>query len=158
MGLPAISVVIPAYAYPAGLERLLTALTRQQLADSFEVVVMDDGSPESLRPVAERYAGALDLQYVRREGGGPARARNAGARLARAEWVAFTDHDCEPAPDWLSQLLSGFRQFGPAVLGGRKVTGLPDNDWSVAHDLLGEYASGWRSEGATPYFSTNNLA
>lgn len=151
-------MVVPAYAYPAGLDRLLAALTRQRLSESFEVLVMDDGSPEPLEPVTKPYAGALNLRYLRLEGGGPARARNAGARCARAEWVAFTDHDCEPEPEWLEQLSQAFARYGPAVLGGAKVTGLPGSDWSVAHDMLGEFASGWSSPVSTPYFSTNNLA
>ncbi|MBZ5604543.1 MAG: glycosyltransferase [Acidobacteriia bacterium] len=157
MGIPAISVVIPAYAYPAGLERALEALARQDFSLPFETLVMDDGSPAPLEPVALRYRDVLDLRYIRLPGGGPAKARNAGARAARASWVAFTDHDCEPAPAWLTELRRAGERFGPVLLGGPKVTGLPENDWSVAHDLIGEFASGWRSDFTTPYFSTNNL-
>lgn len=158
MSTPVISVVIPAYAYPAGLDRLLTALARQECPVSFETIVMDDGSPQPLETVTQSYRDVLNLRYIRVPNGGPARARNTGARAARGEWLAFTDHDCEPAPDWLAQLFQTWQQFGPALLGGTRVTGLPENTWSVAHDMLCTFASRWRSELATPYFSTDNLA
>ena len=155
---PVISVVIPAYGYPAGLDRLLTALARQEFPSAFEVLVMDDGSPVPLEPVTQPYRNVLNLRYLRLPNGGPARARNTGARAAEGEWVAFTDHDCEPAPDWLAQLIREGERSGPVLMGGTRVTGLPENDWSVAHDLVCVFASGWRSDVSQPYFSTDNLA
>ena len=118
MSHPAISVVIPAYAFPEGLDRLLAALARQEIAARFEVLVMDDGSPVPLEPITVRYRDRLNLRYVRLENGGPARARNAGARAAVGQWLAFTDHDCEPAPDWLVHLTCEWERAGPALLGG----------------------------------------
>ena len=158
MPAPYISVVIPAYSDPHGLNRVLAALTRQQFAPSFEILVMDDGSPVSLEPVTQPYRQVLNIRYLRLTNGGPARARNTGARAAEGEWVAFTDHDCEPAPDWLAQLVREGERSGPVLLGGSRVTGLPENDWSVAHDMLCVFASGWCSDLSTPYFSTGNLA
>jgi|SRR5579871_208242 len=155
---PVISVVIPAYGYPAGLNRLLTALARQEFAGSFEVLVMDDGSPVPLEPVTQSYRDVLTIRHLRLANGGPARARNTGARQAEGEWIAFTDHDCEPAPDWLAKLVQEGERSGPVLMGGARITGLPENPWSVAHDMLCVFASGWRSDVATPYFSTDNLA
>jgi GT2 family glycosyltransferase len=155
---PVISVVIPAYGYPAGLSRVLTALAQQDFAGSFEVLVMDDGSPVPLEPVTQPYRDVLNIRCLRLDNGGPARARNAGARAAQGEWVAFTDHDCEPAPDWLAQLVQEGERSGSVLMGGRRVTELAENDWSVAHDMLCVFASGWSSDVATPYFSTDNLA
>src|SRR5579862_6133441 len=118
---PIISVVIPAYGYPAGLDRLLTALARQECPATFEVLVMDDGSPEPLEPVTQPYRDVLNIRYLRLANGGPARARNTGAREADGEWVAFTDHDCEPEPDWLAQLVEEGERSGPVLMGGRRV-------------------------------------
>ena len=158
MSPPVISVVIPAYGYPAGLDRLLAALARQEFPSAFEILVVDDGSPVSLEPVTHPYRDVLNIRCLRLPNGGPARARNTGARAAEGEWVAFTDHDCEPAPDWLAQLVGEGERSGPVLLGGRRVTGLPESDWSVAHDMLSVFASGWRSDLSQPYFSTDNLA
>ncbi len=154
---PLISVVIPAYGYAAGLDRLLAALSRQAFNPPFEVIVVDDGSEIPLEPVAIRYRDVLNLRYVRLPNGGPARARNTGARAAQGEWIAFTDHDCEPAPDWLAQALREGEISKGALLGGSRVTGPTDNDWAVAHDMLCAVATRWRSDGKPAYFSTENL-
>jgi GT2 family glycosyltransferase len=158
VALPEVSVVIPAYAYPAGLDRVLAALAKQEAAPLFEVLVVDDGSPEPLGPVVHAYRDVLSIRYLRLVNGGPARARNTGARAAVGEWIFFTDHDCEPAPDWLFQLIREGRRSGLAAVGGSRVTGLIENDWSLAHDLLCVFASSWRSDQTVPYFSTENLA
>jgi len=118
MSPPVISVVIPAYGYPAGLDRVLTALARQEFPAGFEILVVDDGSPVPLEPVTQPYRDVLNIRYLRLPNGGPARARNTGARAAEGEWVAFTDHDCEPAPDWLAQLVREGERSGPVLLGG----------------------------------------
>jgi len=48
-------------------------------------------------------------------GRGPAAARNAGWRAARAPWVAFLDDDVVPPPDWRDRLQADLRAVGPAV-------------------------------------------
>jgi GT2 family glycosyltransferase len=96
---PAASVVVPTRDRPADLRRLLAALARQRTGRSFEVIVVDDGSEPAIDPsvLGELRAGRL----VRRLGNGPAAARNAGAAVARGEYLLFTDDDTEPAPTWV---------------------------------------------------------
>lgn len=119
----AVSVVVPTHDRPGGLARVLEALRAQTLAaEAFEVVVVDDGAgPETRRLLDE-----LDdprVTVVRRdEARGPAAARNAGWKAARAPLVAFTDDDCRPSSRWLEALLAvatghGGRCFvqGPVV-------------------------------------------
>ncbi len=93
------------------LERCLEALVRQTLMDfQFEILVCDDADSEETRKQVERFAitASVDVRYLRvgAEGSGrhgPAAARNAGWRNARAPWIAFTDDDTIPAPDWLEK-------------------------------------------------------
>lgn len=93
-----VSIVLPTYNRRERLARVLTGLDGQSIArESFEVVVVDDGStdgtPEWLAANATRqYA----LRVVRQENGGPARARNAGIAAARAPLILFLDDDVEP--------------------------------------------------------------
>src|SRR5687767_10169141 len=93
------SIVIPTRDRRESLARCVGALAGQQTSRSHEVIVVDDGSepplqPRDLPPVAH-------LRIVRREGSGPARARNAGIHAATAPVVLFTDDDTEPFPDWI---------------------------------------------------------
>lgn len=97
-----ISVVIPTCRRPDLLARCLDLLAPglQTLpADQYEVIVTDDGEPTIERFLAEKYSWVSWGSGPRR---GPAANRNAGARRARGEWLAFTDDDCIPDPNWLA--------------------------------------------------------
>lgn len=99
---PAISVVVPARDAAATIGRTLDALAAARAAVTFELVVVDDGSTDTTRALAEA-AGAI---VVRLEGqSGPAGARNAGIAASSAPLIAFTDADCTPTPGWLPALL-----------------------------------------------------
>jgi len=104
--LPLLSVVVPTCGRTALLHRCLAALRGQCIEPgSFEVIVVDDGHSEPTRGLVAGLAaqpGGPLLRYLRpRNGRGPAAARNAGWRAARAPIVAFTDDDTVPEPDWL---------------------------------------------------------
>ncbi|HEY9069914.1 MAG TPA: glycosyltransferase family 2 protein, partial [Candidatus Ozemobacteraceae bacterium] len=76
---PRISVVVPAFNRPAILGECLDALSAQRTERSWEVIVVDDGSIEDLRPVEQAFRERLPLTWIRLDkNGGPARARNAG--------------------------------------------------------------------------------
>lgn len=120
---PEISVVVPTYRRSRNLPRLVAALEAQTLpADRFEVLIVDNGSDDDTASVLAELATAtpLDLRPLHIEDNhGPAPARNLGWRAARAPFVAFTDDDCVPRPDWLEQALSSCRATpGLGVLQG----------------------------------------
>lgn len=100
---PAFSVVVPSAGPEAGVARLLDALARQTLPrERFEIIIARDGAAISpgLRARLEAL-GARLVPHDRRSG--PGAARNRGAALARGEFLAFTEDDCEPAADWLAR-------------------------------------------------------
>jgi glycosyltransferase involved in cell wall biosynthesis len=108
-GVPEVSVVIPTRDRAARLGAALQALRGQSIAaDRFEVVVVDDGSSDETAELLVRSSadGGPELRAIRLGGQGPAAARNAGWRAARAPLVAFTDDDCEPTPTWLESILA----------------------------------------------------
>jgi cellulose synthase/poly-beta-1,6-N-acetylglucosamine synthase-like glycosyltransferase len=110
------SVIIPAYNAEAVLPRCLQALEHQTIPqDQYEVIVVDDGSMDDTAKVAD--AGGATV--ISSEHVGPAAARNAGAQLARAEIIVFTDADCEPTPDFLERILEPFD--APVISGARGV-------------------------------------
>jgi glycosyltransferase involved in cell wall biosynthesis len=107
---PTATVVIPSRDRPGSLLRTLTSLRAQQTGHPWELVVVDDGSSPSLAPDA--LAGLPAARLLRREGVGPARARNAGIAAARGRYVLFTDDDTEPAPTWVEAAV-GFLEAHP---------------------------------------------
>ncbi len=87
---PLLSVVIPAY----NAEKYLGAAIDSVLAQghpSVEVVVVDDGSSDRTREVAQSFG--QHLRYLGQEHAGPAAARNRGVQAARGEYLAFLDAD-----------------------------------------------------------------
>lgn len=95
----AATVIIPARDAARTLPAALAALARQECDANFEVLVVDDASRDDTARVAA--ASAIGARVLRGTGAGPAAARNLGAAHARGAVLAFTDADCEPAPDWL---------------------------------------------------------
>ncbi|MBI1319597.1 MAG: glycosyltransferase [Candidatus Hydrogenedens sp.] len=101
---PPISVVVPSYnPRPEHLRALYESLLAQTWTH-FEVIVVDDASPEA------DYALLQDERFrvVRQpENRGPAAARNRGAAEAKHDWLFFTDTDCTLAPDCLERVSAG---------------------------------------------------
>lgn len=118
MDKPLISVIIPVWNSAALLRRCLEALAAQTLSrDCFEIIVIDNGSTDDSAQVALSVAGVKLLSEPQP---GSYVARNRGLGQARGEYLAFTDADCVPAPDWLEQALAAARRRPEAgVLAGR---------------------------------------
>lgn len=119
---PEISVVVATRDRPRRLAALLRSLEEQTLPrEAFEVIVVDDASSSEgtahLLALAERDHSALVIRRARP--GGPAGARNEGWRVARAPLVAFTDDDCEAAPDWLERAVAAAAAHPGAIVQGR---------------------------------------
>lgn len=98
---PTETIIIPSHGRPGAVKRLLEALASQSVpADSFEVIVVDDASPQRLDEELHGQVFPFELLVLRlEENSGPGAARNAGVRVARGEFVHFLNDDAIPAPD-----------------------------------------------------------
>ena len=126
----AVSIIIPAYNSSAYIAEALDSVFKQTFS-SYEVIVINDGSPDTellereLRP----YSGKL--HYIKQENRGAAAARNAGVRAARGELVAFLDADDTYLPNFLEKQIELLKSsnadlvysdallFGDSPLAGR---------------------------------------
>lgn len=98
-----VSVVVPYYRQQSQLSMVLAALERQDFPrDRLEVIVADDGSPESPRVEC-----ALPVTVVRQEDRGfrAAAARNLGAAAATGDVLCFLDADTVPEPGYVRALV-----------------------------------------------------
>ena len=159
--MPDFSVVIPTYRRPDGLRACLEGFSRLNYPrHRFEIIVVDDGSPERPEAVIAQWRDHLDLKLISQANAGPAAARNHGAQRARFTWIAFMDDDCVPHPDWLESLRTTFDGAPDHLIGGHTINALPQNPFSSASQALVDYLCGYfdSREGRTRLFTSNNMA
>jgi GT2 family glycosyltransferase len=157
---PRIAVIIPTYGRPEPLRSCLDALASQSYPrDRFEVIVVDDGGREELPREFAAPGGRLGVRVIRQSHQGPAAARNAGAVATTAPFLAFTDDDCPPAPDWLERFAARLAEDRGCLYGGRVLNALDDNEYAVASQVILElaYAHHNPDPAAARFFATNNL-
>ncbi len=155
------SVVVPTFNRPRQLARCLEALAEQTLPKAlFEVVVVDDGGRQSLEKLVADFAGRLQIKLLRQANGGCASARQLGIDYARGEYLAFTDDDCRPAPDWLARIEAAVERDPACAVAGRTINGSKDDLYAEATQSIVESLvnSGRDASGYVRYAPTNNVA
>ncbi|MDB4997367.1 MAG: Serine acetyltransferase [Myxococcaceae bacterium] len=113
-----ISVVVATFDRAASVLRLLDDLSAQTVpASSFEVIVVDDGSREPVRPLLEGRDTPFALRVLEQENAGPAAARDRGIQTARGEIIVIVDDDMSVADSFLAVHLARHREGHSVVLG-----------------------------------------
>lgn len=106
--MPQISVIVPVYKVEKYLPCCVDSILAQSFRD-FELVLVDDGSPDQCPALCEEYAAKYNcITVIHKENGGLSDARNAGIEWAFANsnsrWLAFVDSDDYLHPDYLQNL------------------------------------------------------
>jgi GT2 family glycosyltransferase len=113
---PRISVVVCTFNGEKTLRACLEGLMQIRYPD-FEVIVVNDGSTDATRAIAEEY----DVRVISSENRGLAAARNTGMQAAGGEIVAYIDDDAVPDRDWLLHIAAEFARSDYAGVGGPNV-------------------------------------
>lgn len=97
-----ISIIVPIYNAEQYLHRCIDSILAQSYTD-FELLLIDDGSPDNCGAICEEYA-AKDcrVRVFHKENGGVSSARNLGLDNARGEYITFCDADDYVCKDWLN--------------------------------------------------------
>jgi glycosyltransferase involved in cell wall biosynthesis len=115
------------------LRETLASLAALQPAGDWEVIVVDNNSPDETREVVETAAGSFPapLRYVFEREQGRSPALNAGIRLAQGTIIVTTDDDVRVAPDWLDRAAEGLERLQCDYVGGRvlPIWGAPRPPW-----------------------------
>jgi glycosyltransferase involved in cell wall biosynthesis len=152
-----ISVIVPVRNGMPWLDDQLRALVAQECSEPWEVVVADNGSTDESRSVVQEWAARVekirlvDASIVK----GPGAARNAGARAARGELLAFCDADDVVQPGWLAGHV--------IALAGADFSGGVFDSWSLnarpaPSPLIHSMPSAVSQFGFLPAVTSNNLA
>lgn len=90
---PAISVIIPVYKCEKYLSKCIESVLNQTFSD-FELILVDDGSPDNSGAICDEYAKKdTRIKVIHKENGGVSSARNEGIRIAVGEYMTFIDSD-----------------------------------------------------------------
>lgn len=91
--MPLVSIIIPAYNYAHYLPFTIDSVVEQSLSD-WECLIIDDGSTDNTKDVAEKYTVAdRRIKYFYKANGGLSSARNYGLQMAKGKYVIFLDAD-----------------------------------------------------------------
>ena len=106
--MPKISVIVPVYKVEPYLRRCVDSILAQTYKD-YEIILVDDGSPDSCGQICDEYAKKFEnIRVIHKENCGLSSARNAGIDLAFAEsdslWLTFIDSDDYIHPRYLELL------------------------------------------------------
>lgn len=95
------TVIVPVYKVEAYLERCVDSILRQTFTD-FEVILVDDGSPDRCPAICDEYARKDSrVRVIHKPNGGLVSARNAGIMAARGDYICYVDSDDWAAPGML---------------------------------------------------------
>ena len=124
---PKISVIVPVYKVEQYLPRCVDSILKQTFRD-FELILVDDGSPDHCGAMCEEYAaGDGRIHVIHRENGGLSAARNTGIEWMLANsssaYLTFIDSDDWIHPQYLEILLHAMEVSGAQVsMVGREYT------------------------------------
>ena len=102
--MPQISVIVPVYNVEKQIRRCIDSILAQTFTD-YEVILVDDGSPDNCGNICDEYALKDNrISVIHKKNGGLSDARNAGLRIASGEYILFLDSDDHITEDCLEEL------------------------------------------------------
>ena len=102
-----ISIIVPIYNVEKYLEKCIESILHQTY-EKFELILVDDGSPDSCGKICDDYSkNDRRIKVIHKKNGGLSDARNAGIEIAKGEYIGFIDSDDYISPDMYKELLDG---------------------------------------------------
>lgn len=108
--MPLINIIVPVYNVEPYIHRCINSILNQTFTD-FELILVDDGSPDNCGTICDKYANQDNrITVLHQENQGLSAARNAGIdwtfSFSDSQWITFVDSDDWIHPEYLSSLLN----------------------------------------------------
>ena len=131
------SIIVPVYKVEDYVEECLRSILAQTYKD-FEVILVDDGSPDSCPQICDDYA-MKDTRVcvIHKENGGLSSARNVGLDRAKGEYIVFVDSDDVITKDALTNMKTALQQSTDVLITeyysspGCSLENMPDNLFEI---------------------------
>ena len=144
----AVSVIVPAYNAAQFIAQTIVSVLGQTFRD-FEVIVVNDGSPDTAEIERELAPYMHQIRYLTQPNAGPSSARNLGIREACGEYVAFLDSDDFWMPGFLARQMEILKEdpsidllysngivIGDLDYAGRELMSLAPSDGPVTFERV----------------------
>ncbi len=108
---PTLSIIVPVYKVEVYLENCINSILNQSYAD-FELILIDDGSPDQCGAICDLYAQTDErIKVIHKENGGASSARNAGIDIAQGLYIGFVDGDDYIEKNMYELLLNNLKSY-----------------------------------------------
>ena len=113
-----VSIIVPIYKVEDYIRECIDSILAQTYSD-FELILVDDGSPDNCGRICDDYAkGDNRIKVVHKVNGGISSARNAGLEVAKGEWIMHVDGDDWIEPDMIESLIQAAQVTGADLVFG----------------------------------------
>lgn len=137
-----LSFVVPIYGVELYLRKCVDSLLHQDY-DDYEIILVDDGSPDACPDICDEYASRYEnIKVVHRKNGGLSAARNSGIEAACGEYICFVDSDDYWEENVLGGLMAQIERDNLYVLRFR---------WQNVREVRGKNEEGKLYEAYNPY-------
>jgi glycosyltransferase involved in cell wall biosynthesis len=151
--MPRLTIQLCTYNRARLLERVLEALFDQTVPDdAYEVVLVNDGSPDDTSAVIERVRPLARCAFtvIDQPNSGLAKGRNTGIAAATGERICFIDDDVLPTPVFAAEHLAGDERYGDVIVRGAVINAQSFDDLPVPVWTAANYSGN--------YFWTSNVS
>lgn len=117
--MPKISIIVPVYNVEMYIHHCIDSILSQTYTD-FELILVDDGSPDNCGNICDAYAQKDSrIRVIHQENSGLSAARNAGMEIANGEYILFCDSDDYVTPRWCETLITAAsKELQSYIFGG----------------------------------------
>ena len=164
-----VSIIVPIYNIEGYIRECIDSILSHTYPD-FELILVDDGSPDNCGRICDEYAEKdVRIKVIHKENGGLTSARNAGLAVAKGDWIMHVDGDDWIEPDMIESLIEAanateadlvfgdFMKYGPSAGNHKLPTWNNDKKDSMSRYIAYSMTTIWGSIAKRSLYTEHSL-